>query len=75
MLCLVGMALACSGEGMTPEKLAHVRWRLEAFAAEVFTPPARRDQRTEGVAYLRGLLLDGRRKSMQPMAARLARIR
>src|ERR671933_2049516 len=31
----------------------------------------RRDQRDKGVTYVRGLLLDGRRKSMQPMAERL----
>ncbi|MFE9663216.1 IS701 family transposase [Streptomyces sp. NPDC005955] len=31
----------------------------------------RRDQRAKGLLYLRGLLLDGRRKSMQPMAGRL----
>ncbi|MFI5916909.1 transposase, partial [Dactylosporangium sp. NPDC051541] len=37
----------------------------------MFMPMARSDQRAKGVAYLRGLLLDGRRKSMQPMAARL----
>jgi SRSO17 transposase len=48
-----------------------VRQRLEAFAADVFTPLARSDQRVKGETYLRGLLLDGRRKSMQPMAARL----
>jgi SRSO17 transposase len=48
-----------------------VRQRLEAFAAEVFAPLARSDQRAKGVTYLRGLLLDGRRKSMQPMAERL----
>src|SRR4051812_5121797 len=29
------------------------------------------DQRESGVRYLRGLMLDGQRKSMQPMAARL----
>ncbi|MGW2200069.1 IS701 family transposase, partial [Streptosporangium sp. NPDC001682] len=39
--------------------------------AEVFTPLARSDQRAKGITYLRGLLLDGRRKSMQPMAERL----
>jgi SRSO17 transposase len=44
---------------------------LEAFAAEMFAPLTRSDQRAKGVTYLRGLLLDGRRKSMQPMAARL----
>nr|WP_276326682.1 IS701 family transposase [Lentzea albidocapillata] len=32
---------------------------------------ARRDQRAKGELYLRGLMLDGKRKSMQPMAARL----
>ena len=56
---------------MTPEELAGVRGRLEAFAAEMFAPLARSDQRGKGRTYLRGLLLDGRRKSMQPMAARL----
>jgi SRSO17 transposase len=44
---------------------------LEGFAGEVFESLARRDQRDKGAAYLRGLLLDGRRKSMQPMAERL----
>jgi SRSO17 transposase len=56
---------------MTPRELAAVRWRLEEFAAEMFAPLARRDQRNKGATYLRGLLLDGRRKSMQPMAERL----
>ena len=32
---------------------------------------ARSDQRAAGELYVRGLLTDGRRKSMQPMAARL----
>jgi SRSO17 transposase len=44
---------------------------LEEFAAEMFAPLARRDQRDKGATYVRGLLLDGRRKSMQPMAERL----
>ncbi len=48
-----------------------MRQRLEAFAAEVFAPMSRSDQRAKGETYLRGLLLDGRRKSMQPMAERL----
>ncbi len=51
--------------------LARVRGRLEKFAAEVFAPLARSDQRVKGETYVRGLLLDGRRKSMQPMAERL----
>ncbi|MDX8037651.1 IS701 family transposase [Lentzea sp. BCCO 10_0856] len=56
---------------MTPDELAHVRQRLEAFAVDVFAPLARSDQRAKGETYLRGLLLDGQRKSMQPMAERL----
>jgi SRSO17 transposase len=56
---------------MTPGELAAVRARLEEFAAEMFAPLMRRDQRDKGATYVRGLLLDGRRKSMQPMAERL----
>jgi hypothetical protein len=37
----------------------------------VFAPLARADQRVKGSLYLRGLLLDGRRRPMQPMAGRL----
>src|SRR4051812_11798155 len=56
---------------MSPEELAAARARLEEFAAEMFAPLARSDQRAKGQTYVRGLLLDGRRKSMQPMAERL----
>src|SRR4051794_19561136 len=56
---------------MAPGELAAVRGRLEKFGGEMFAPLARRDQRDKGATYVRGLLLDGRRKSMQPMAARL----
>jgi len=48
-----------------------VRAELEEFAAEVFEPFARKDQRRWGQVYLRGLLTDGQRKSVEPMAARL----
>lgn len=56
---------------MTPAELDAVRARLEDFAGEVFVPFARREQRINGGLYLRGLMLDGRRKSMVPMADRL----
>src|SRR3954469_23746196 len=56
---------------MSPEEWAAVRGRLGEFAAEMFAPLARSDQRAKGQTYVRGLLLDGRRKSMQPMAERL----
>jgi SRSO17 transposase len=48
-----------------------VRPRLVGFAAEMLGGLARSDQRAKGEMYLRGLLLDGKRKSMQPMATRL----
>ncbi|MBB6439695.1 SRSO17 transposase [Streptomyces candidus] len=51
--------------------MAAVRCDLEDFAAEMFEPFARADQRRWGGVYLRGLLLDGGRKSVEPMAARL----
>jgi SRSO17 transposase len=56
---------------MTPAELARVRRRLVAFAAEMLEPLARADQRRWGECYLRGLMLDGKRKSIQPMAERL----
>ncbi|MFC5675743.1 IS701 family transposase, partial [Streptomyces incanus] len=51
--------------------MEEVRPRLEAFAAQMLGSLARRDQRAKGELYLRGLMLDGKRKSMQPMAERL----
>src|SRR3954471_16832932 len=56
---------------MTPEEMDQVRPRLVAFAAEMLGGLPRSDQRATGELYLRGLMLDGRRKSMQPMAERL----
>jgi SRSO17 transposase len=56
---------------MTPAELAWARRRLVAFAEAVFEPLARADQRRWGEVYLRGLMLDGKRKSIQPMAERL----
>src|SRR6266480_2215505 len=57
--------------GMTPEQIAEVRPRLVEFTAGMLGGLARSDQRAAGELYVRGLLADGRRKSMQPMAARL----
>src|SRR4051812_7523040 len=51
--------------------MERVRPRIEAFAAAMLGGLARADQRAKGELYLRGLLLDGKRKSMQPMATRL----
>ena len=57
--------------GLTAGELALARGRLEAFAEDVFESLVRSDQRRWGEVYLRGLMLDGRRKSIEPMAARL----
>jgi SRSO17 transposase len=56
---------------MTPQEIAEVRPRLAGFAAEMLGDLPRKDQRATGELYARGLLTDGQRKSMQPMAARL----
>ncbi|MET8090568.1 transposase [Micromonospora sp. NPDC005220] len=56
---------------MDERDLVRVRARLEDFAAGIFAGLRRSDQRATGLRYLRGLMLDGRRKSMQPMAQRL----
>jgi SRSO17 transposase len=56
---------------MRSAEVAAVRSRLEEFAAEVFAALPRSDQRATGELYVRGLLLEGQRKSMQPMAVRL----
>ncbi len=58
---------------MTPVQLRRIRTRLTAFAEDLFQSIPRKDQRRWGQSYLRGLLLDGKRKSIQPMATRLAR--
>jgi SRSO17 transposase len=60
--------------GLTPAELAAIRGRLEGFADDVFESLPRTDQRARGQCYLRGLLLEGRRKSIEPMAARLGEV-
>jgi SRSO17 transposase len=57
--------------GIAAAELAAVRGRLEAFAEDIFESLPRTDQRARGACYLRGLMLEGRRKSIEPMAARL----
>jgi SRSO17 transposase len=48
---------------------AHVK--LALYVADVFASVPRKDQRAKGDCYLRGLMLDGRRKSIQAMESRL----
>ena len=67
------MATMVIGEhGVKAADLAAQRAGLIEFAEEMYGSLARCDQRAKGEQYVRGLLLEGRRKSIVPMAARLA---
>ncbi|MEV2234104.1 IS701 family transposase [Streptomyces phaeochromogenes] len=56
---------------MDAHEVNRMRATLGFFVADVFASVPRRDQRAKGDCYLRGLMLDGRRKSIQAMASRL----
>jgi SRSO17 transposase len=56
---------------VTPEQIEKVRPRLVEFAAAMLGPLGGYHQPAKGELYVRGLLTDGQRKSMQPMAERL----
>jgi SRSO17 transposase len=71
MLLSIGEVKMQAVAGLSSGELARVRGRLLEFAGEMFEPMARKDQRRWGEVYLRGLMLDGKRKSIEPMAARL----
>jgi SRSO17 transposase len=58
---------------VTPAQLRRIRTRLATFAEDLLDSLPRKDQRRWGQTYLRGLLLDGKRKSIEPMAARLTK--
>jgi len=58
-------------ESVTPEQIEQIRPRLVEFAEQMLGELPRSDQRAKGELYVRGLLTDGARKSMQPMAERL----
>jgi len=57
---------------MTASQLRKCRERLEQFLADLLEPVGRSERRHWGGVYVRGLLLNGERKSIEPMAARLA---
>ncbi|MEV0989546.1 transposase, partial [Streptomyces sp. NPDC049949] len=56
---------------MDTREVDRVRAELALYVADVFASLRRKDQRAKSDCYLRGLMLDGRRKSIQAMAARL----
>jgi SRSO17 transposase len=56
---------------MTNAQLATCRKRLEHFLAELVAPLGRSERRRWADVYVRGLLLDGERKSIEPLAIRV----
>lgn len=64
-------SLSAGNLGVRAADLEAQRAELIEFAEQMYGSLARCDQRAKGEQYVRGLLLEGRRKSIQPMAARL----
>jgi SRSO17 transposase len=56
---------------MTDRQVERCRKRLEQFLVDLLEPVGRSERRHWGSVYVRGLLLNGDRKSVEPMAARL----
>ena len=57
---------------MTDKQLSGVRARLDRYLGDLVEPMGRSVRRHWAQIYVQGLLLDGHRKSVQPMAARIA---
>jgi SRSO17 transposase len=56
---------------MKPQEIERFRLKLEAFLADVVMAMGRKERREHAAEYVRGLLMDGERKSIEPMAGRL----
>jgi SRSO17 transposase len=56
---------------MTEAQAVHCRKRLEQFLADLLEPVGRSERRHWGGVYVRSLLLNGERKSIEPLAQRL----
>ena len=56
---------------MTASEIEKCRKRLEQFLGDLLEPLGRRERRQWSSVYVRGLLLEGERKTIEPMAARL----
>jgi SRSO17 transposase len=56
---------------MKPREIERFRLKLEAFMADVVLPMGRAERRQHAEEYVRGLLMNGERKSIEPMADRL----
>jgi SRSO17 transposase len=57
---------------MTPNTLKALETRLERFLRDLTASMGRRERRHWAQVYVQGLLLDGERKSVEPMAGRIA---
>ncbi len=57
---------------MTPQELKALDRRLSSFLEELLAPMGRSERRHWARTYVEGLLLDGERKSIEPMASRLS---
>jgi SRSO17 transposase len=57
---------------MTPHTLKVLDRRLQPFLEDLLEPMGRSERRRWARVYVHGLLLDGERKSMEPLAARVA---
>jgi len=56
---------------MKPREIERFRLKLEAFLADIVLPMGRQERRKHAEEYIRGLLMDGERKSIEPIASRL----
>lgn len=56
---------------MNDNQLDKCRKRLEQFLIDFLDPVGRSERRYWGSVYVRGLLLDGERKSIEPLATRM----
>jgi SRSO17 transposase len=57
--------------GMKPQTLNGLEARLMHFLEDLLEPMGRRERRHWARIYVQGLLLDGARKSIEPMASRI----
>lgn len=57
---------------MTPQTLKALDDRLQQFLEDLLEPMGRSERRHWARVYVQGLLLDGERKSIEPLAARVA---
>ena len=56
---------------MTDAQIERCRKRMDQFLTDLVEPIGRSERRHWAAVYVRGLLLDGERKSIEPLAARL----